>query len=219
MRPSSPTKPPPSPNSRLDAEAPLTMGGPTGGPAGRRGAPPPPWQALPARRPHAPPPPRWDAPRPPPHDDAGERLVMERLLELWCQSHNARAAALYLERHGFLEQQAGVRLAGAPFPETLELAKLNDSGRECLRLPGGWLISAPSNVPSTAPLDGNDPLPVLLASALKSSRLKQVLKEQQFQVNYRVVELENLYDVGLAVAGTLDLTRLAGGGPPRAADP
>jgi sigma-B regulation protein RsbU (phosphoserine phosphatase) len=50
---------------------------------------------------------------------------------------------------------------------------------------------------------------VLLASALKSCRLKQVLKEQQFQVNYRVVELENLYDVGLAVAGTLDLDRLA----------
>jgi sigma-B regulation protein RsbU (phosphoserine phosphatase) len=165
----------------------------TGGPAGGTGLPTQLWRELLALS----------------HDDAGERLVMERLLDLWCQSHNARAAALYLERHGFLEQQAGVRHAGAPFPEILDLAKLSDPGTESLRLPGGWLISAPASLPSSAPIDGNDPLPVLLASALKSSRLKQVLKEQQFQVNYRVVELENLYDVGLAVAGTLDLNRLS----------
>jgi sigma-B regulation protein RsbU (phosphoserine phosphatase) len=40
-------------------------------------------------------------------------------------------------------------------------------------------------------------------------KLRQDLKEQQFQVNYRVVELEALYDVGLAVAATLDLDKLS----------
>ncbi len=55
----------------------------------------------------------------------------------------------------------------------------------------------------------NQALTLLLAGSLKSCRLKADLKEQQFQVNYRVVELEALYDVGLAVASTLDLDRLS----------
>jgi sigma-B regulation protein RsbU (phosphoserine phosphatase) len=53
------------------------------------------------------------------------------------------------------------------------------------------------------------PLPLLLLSSLKILRLRQEIKEQQFQVNYRVVELESLYDVGLAVAATLDLEKLS----------
>jgi sigma-B regulation protein RsbU (phosphoserine phosphatase) len=54
-----------------------------------------------------------------------------------------------------------------------------------------------------------EPLTVLLGSLLRSARLRRELKDQQFQVNYRVVELESLYDVGLAIAATLDLDRLA----------
>jgi sigma-B regulation protein RsbU (phosphoserine phosphatase) len=53
------------------------------------------------------------------------------------------------------------------------------------------------------------PLPLLLLSSLKILRLRQEIKDQQFQVNYRVVELESLYDVGLAVAATLDLEKLS----------
>jgi serine phosphatase RsbU (regulator of sigma subunit) len=53
------------------------------------------------------------------------------------------------------------------------------------------------------------PLPLLLLASLKILRLRQEIKEQQFQVNYRVVELESLYDVGLAVAATLDLEKLS----------
>ena len=80
-----------------------------------------------------------------------------------------------------------------------------------LHLPGGRLLYAPRE---TAGVNGaarkaGDPLTLLLAAALKSCRLRQDLKEQQFQVNYRVVELEALYDVGLAVASTLDLDRLS----------
>ena len=144
-------------------------------------------------------------------DEAGEWLAMERLLELWRQSRGARAAGLYLERQGALEQQAS---AGASLPEMIdadafehgELAVLE---MESLQLPGGYLLWTPSGDASASFDEAGDPLLVLLASALKSCRLKQVLKEQQFQVNYRVVELENLFDVGLAVAGTLDLDRVS----------
>lgn len=141
-------------------------------------------------------------------EDAGERLLNERLLDLWCSEHNARAAALYLDRKGVLEQVAGV---GDELPLTTDEAALvcGSGGAQCLRLPGGLLVyrSVDGSGPAAAPV--NDPLPLLLASALKGCRLRQDLKEQQFQVNYRVVELEALYDVGLAVAGTLDLDRLS----------
>jgi sigma-B regulation protein RsbU (phosphoserine phosphatase) len=143
-------------------------------------------------------------------DEAGERLALERLLELWLTTRGARGAGLYLERQGVLEQQAA---AGEHLPEVLDAGafargELAELAFESLELPGGCLLWSTGTLAS--PVDATtDPLPVLLASALKSLRLKLVLKEQQFQVNYRVVELENLYDVGLAVAGTLDLDRLS----------
>jgi sigma-B regulation protein RsbU (phosphoserine phosphatase) len=143
-------------------------------------------------------------------DEAGERIATERLLELWREARGARAAGLYLERQGTLEQQAGV---GNHLPEVIDAGAfdhgiLAELEMESLDLPGGYLLWTPAGTPSDSDGSG-DPLPVLLAAALKACRLKQVLKEQQFQVNFRVVELENLYDVGLAVAGTLDLNRLS----------
>ena len=145
-------------------------------------------------------------------DEAGERLATERLLELWRETRGARAAGLYLERQGVLEQQAA---AGDPLPEIIDAGafvrgELAELAMESLELPGGFLLWAPAGDPGRrVTTSANDPLPVLLASALKSLRLKQVLKEQQFQVNYRIVELENLFDVGLTVAGTLDLDRVS----------
>lgn len=137
--------------------------------------------------------------------ETGERLAMERLLGLWQRSHGATAAALYLERRDALEQQA---CSGEHLPEILDAERAGD-GMDLgnLRLPGGWLVWSPAS--AAGRVDGDDSLPVLFAAFLKTCRLKQELKEQQFQINYRVVELENLYDVGLAVAGTLDLDRLS----------
>ena len=98
---------------------------------------------------------------------------------------------------------------GDGLPDTI-LGEGPTDGLGSLDFPGGRLLFAPAG--AIAP-DGdgvaNDPLTLLLASALRSCRLRQDLKEQQFQVNYRVVELEALYDVGLAVASTLDLDRLS----------
>ena len=142
-------------------------------------------------------------------NDAGDRLLIERALDLWRREHHAEAAAVYLHKDGILDQEAA---AGARLPTTVDAAALarGELGLGSIPLSGGWLVYTPANaVPAESA--GSDPLPVLLSAALKSCRLKQELKEQQFQVNYRVVELEALYDVGLAVAAaaTLDLHRLS----------
>jgi hypothetical protein len=143
-------------------------------------------------------------------DEASERQLLERLLDLWRKEHGAAAAGLYLENGDALERQA---VAGAGLPELLVGSGAAD-GFGSLAFPGGRLLFAPRRArleafPGEAELVTSDPLTLLLASALKNCRLKQELKEQQFQVNYRVVELEALYDVGLAVASTLDLDRLS----------
>jgi phosphoserine phosphatase RsbU/P len=142
-------------------------------------------------------------------NDAGDRLLIERTLDLWRREHHAEAAAVYLQKDGMLDREAA---AGARLPATIDGTALarGELGFGSLSLSGGWLVYAPADAapPESA---GSDFLPVLLSAALKGARLKQELKEQQFQVNYRVVELEALYDVGLAVAAaaTLDLHRLS----------
>ncbi|HVR99940.1 MAG TPA: SpoIIE family protein phosphatase [Thermoanaerobaculia bacterium] len=140
-------------------------------------------------------------------EEAGDRAFLERAVELWRQVQGADAAALYLDKGGFLEREAA---AGQPLPEALESSSV-PSRLGSLPLPGGRLLFAPQTL---AVADGPSAsvagaIVALLASALKGCRLKQELKEQQFQVNYRVVELEALYDVGLAVTATLDLDRLS----------
>ncbi len=83
-----------------------------------------------------------------------------------------------------------------------------------LAISAGQVAPAPAASPPAPPAGpaagiADGPLALLLLSSLKIVRLRQEIKEQQFQVNYRVVELESLYDVGLAVAATLDLEKLS----------
>jgi sigma-B regulation protein RsbU (phosphoserine phosphatase) len=139
-------------------------------------------------------------------DETGERQLLERLLDFWRREHGAKAAGLYLDHGGTLEREAAV---GDGLPQVLEAGVTDGLGS--LRFPGGQLLFSPPRVFALdeAEQAASDPLTLLLAASLKSCRLKQDLKEQQFQVNYRVVELEALYDVGLAVAATLDLDRLS----------
>lgn len=134
--------------------------------------------------------------------EGGDRAFLERLLEVWRREHGAEAAGLYREHAGTLEKEAAV---GPGLPEAVEAqAPRPDLGS--FALPGGRLLFLPAGLRTAR---AADPLAVAMAAALRNCRLKQDLKEQQFQVNYRVVELEALYDVGLAIAATLDLDRLS----------
>jgi phosphoserine phosphatase RsbU/P len=117
--------------------------------------------------------------------------------------------------------------SGEGLPASLEAAAASAAALEgsdlgMLAFPGGCLLFSPrppaAENPATAenpegeagaPGIEHGPLPLLLLSSLKILRLRQEIKDQQFQVNYRVVELESLYDVGLAVAATLDLEKLS----------
>lgn len=47
------------------------------------------------------------------------------------------------------------------------------------------------------------------ASVLSNHRLSQEMREGDFQLKYRLWELESLYDIGLSIAGTLNIDALA----------
>ncbi len=136
--------------------------------------------------------------------ESSARPLLSRLLAHWCQAHHAEAAALYLDRGNLLERECAH--GGRDFPEIYDFAAPQAElarGFAIVRLPAGALIYAPGDVPLA------DASTLLISEAAKALRLLRQLKEQRFQANYRGVELEALYDVGLKVAGTLDLEQLS----------
>lgn len=114
-------------------------------------------------------------------------------LELWCEENGLSEAALLLERaSGDLQT---VQATGG-FGELQ-----SDDGM--VQLPGDVRVAyrGPADVPP-------GPLGLVVGSGLRLGDLHGQLKDQVFQQNYRVVTLEALYDVGLAIAGTLNLDEL-----------
>ncbi len=135
--------------------------------------------------------------------EGGERTYLERLLDAWCARHGAGAAALFVDGERGPERVAAV--GGASFPATFTEGALGDL--EAVRLPGGFVVYRRGGASASA--SATDALPVLLACALRNLRLRRQIEQQRFQANYRGVELEALYEVGLAIASTLDPDELA----------
>ncbi len=131
----------------------------------------------------------------------GERAFLVRLLQLLCQSRGLKAAALYSQGSECFERQ--VVWGSEAFPASI--GPDESAGFEGLELPEGRLLFAPAEEDWRLP---KGPIVLALASGLRAAVLKQQLKEQSFVVNYRGVELEALYDVGLAIASMLNLEQL-----------
>ncbi len=140
--------------------------------------------------------------------DGTERAYLERLLDAWCARHGVGGAALYLETERGGDRVAAV--GGASFPPALFQAESPAAGEvlQRARIPGGWIAFRRGGTSATAS-SSSDPLPVLFACALRTIRLRRQIEQQRFQANYRGVELEALYEVGLAIASTLDPDELA----------
>jgi sigma-B regulation protein RsbU (phosphoserine phosphatase) len=126
--------------------------------------------------------------------------LLGRCLALWCQSHGVEGAGLYagdgarrrcVARHGDVE-----------LPE--DEAPAVDAGWARLELPNALLVYRRAEEQAT---DG--PAELLLTQAEEIRKLRERLREQSFQQSYRLVELEAVYEVGLAITSTLNLEELA----------
>jgi len=131
----------------------------------------------------------------------GERSFLLRLVLYICQQHGLQAAALYSKTEGGFDRL--VSAGSEAFPTSLE--EDEDLEYDSLLLPDGLLLYKAGENGHTE-LEG--PLILALSSAVKAAVLRGRLKQQSFAINYRGVELEALYDVGLAIASMLNLGQL-----------
>jgi sigma-B regulation protein RsbU (phosphoserine phosphatase) len=137
--------------------------------------------------------------------EADDQQVLEAQLAAWCEAHGVDAALYCPEEGG-----ASIRRvdAGATaFPDALPDAL--PEGWRRLELPAAVLLhTARSATVTAAAVDPQDPRLLLLAAGVRISCLKREIHQQSFQAKFRGVELEALYEMGLAIASTLDLDAL-----------
>ena len=50
---------------------------------------------------------------------------------------------------------------------------------------------------------------IIFGSVLAASRLSRLVKDAEFEIKARLLELESLYDLGLSLSGQLDISALA----------
>ena len=129
------------------------------------------------------------------------RQLAERLLGLLDRATGSGGAALYLKiERGYRRELA---TAGSAHEELLPAAP--DDGPGQLTFCGGLVRW------NGATRDPGSATPALLLALVTAARelvLRGQLKRQDFEVKSRGVQLEALYDVGLAIASTLDFERL-----------
>lgn len=125
---------------------------------------------------------------------AEDRRGISHQLDAWARERTGASAAVYAE-----VDERFIRFADAG-PEDLPAALDGESpkGFSRLDLPGVAILH---NRPADDTL-------LLIAAGTRISQLKQRLQAESFQAMFRGVELEALYEVGLAIASTLDLDRL-----------
>jgi hypothetical protein len=123
-------------------------------------------------------------------ESRGDHQLLDELLAIFCEAVGASGAAIYSRQDEDLRQEQALGEDGFP-------ARLNEEleeGLSMLSLPGGALVFRGASEEPTV-----DQLVLLIASTLQ---------RQGFEANLRGVELEALYDVGLAIASTLNLDEL-----------
>ena len=126
------------------------------------------------------------------------------LLEIWAERRGLSAAAIYVDVPGGHRRSASV--GDVELPE--ELAEAPE-GWDALHLPGGLLLSRSGEIRDGDPDDGA--LRLALSQAVQVRRLEEEVRRQNFAESYRLVELEAVYEVGLAIASTLNLDELSEG--------
>ncbi len=133
---------------------------------------------------------------------APERTILRELLRIIAEELGAARASLNLENDSggapSMVVRVGSRGSGSSTAErspALTVPVLSGS------------VVFDSTPASLDRLDG--PRLAALSAAVRAFEQSEHIKRQKFEVNYRGVELEALYDVGLAIAATLNLDELS----------
>ena len=136
------------------------------------------------------------------HADSDWNLL-ERCLGLWCQGRGVDGAGIYAGDGARKRRVASWGELALPDEES---AIVPSDGLARLELPNAVLLYRRGR---ELPQPGAHEL--LLTQAEEIRKLRERLRVQRFQQSYRQVELEAVYEVGLAITSTLNLEELAEG--------
>jgi sigma-B regulation protein RsbU (phosphoserine phosphatase) len=131
--------------------------------------------------------------------EASSRALIESLAAHFIESSGLTSIALYGEDEG--RHRRILTVGPFAFPD----CPTDPHAHGTHDLPGALMLFEPAAV-SAAQFDSHSLL--TLICALQAARLRRQVKRQSFAAKFRGVELQSLYDVGLAIARTLDLDRL-----------
>ena len=144
-----------------------------------------------------------------------ERPVGERLAEAAKDWTGARRALLFLkEKDGWMR----VGEAGAsgerpmPLPAPLPVSPLLADGMLWVPLSSEGEIQGYLALEGVLAEDGDElamALELLFGAQAGAYRFSRLVKDAEFEVKTRLLELESLYDLGLSLSGQLDLSSLA----------
>jgi sigma-B regulation protein RsbU (phosphoserine phosphatase) len=129
----------------------------------------------------------------------GGRRALDRLLPVFAGLAGG-GAAVYLQGERGLRREATA--GGGSYPELLDRVP-----EASLAFDGGLLAWDPPRPPQELSIEATS-LALAVAAAAREVQLTQRLRLQDFEAKTRGVQLEALYDVGLAIASTLDFERL-----------
>ncbi len=140
-----------------------------------------------------------------------DRRLLGLQLQRWCRAHGVEAAALYAATAEAYKLRA--HAGTTRFPDQLATNDTDDVTEDNwhrVEIPNGLLllVAAEAGTSDAGEPGAADPSLMLLAAGSRISELKRQIQEQSFQAKFRGVELEALYDVGLAITSTLDLEEL-----------
>ncbi len=153
----------------------------------------------------------WNRIGPALHTDAP---LPSRIAEAALMATGARDATLYLrDRDAWVRTGEGASVSPSPgeLPEPLPTAVYHKEGDLWLPLMAeGELhgLLRLCDVPEGAP-DGAALLAFLLGAVVGTNRLSKQVRDAEFELKARLLELESLYDLGLSLGGQLDLSALA----------
>jgi phosphoserine phosphatase RsbU/P len=129
----------------------------------------------------------------------GGRRALDRLLPVFAGFAGAGAAVYLRAERGFRREAVS---GGGDFPDLLEAPP-----GAALAFDGGLLVWSPPGSPrELSPAACG--LALAVAAAAREVQLAHQLRAQDFEARTRGVQLEALYDVGLAIASTLDFEPL-----------
>jgi len=144
-----------------------------------------------------------------------DRPVVERLVEVALSWTAARRVVLFVkEREGWVAAAAAGDASGGPLslPEPVPERSLASGGVIWLPLSSEGEIHGFLGIEGVAPGEADDlgiSLGSLFGAQAGAYRFSRLVKEAEFEVKTRLLELESLYDLGLSLSGQLEISSLA----------